>query len=150
MQRTIFATMVAFSLLSVGIFYNNADDYYKKANKLYTNGDKVKSIKFFTKSCNGNYALACTRLANIYEMGNIVTKDYEKAMQLYDKGCKQGDARGCWYLASMYESGRGAKVDIEKALNLYNKACKNNISIACDDIKELQKLNKNVKASVGR
>lgn len=142
--------MVAFSLLSVGIFYNNADDYYLKANKLYANGDKIKSIRLFTKSCNANHAEACTKLANIYEMGNIVTKDYKKAIDLYDKACKQGDARGCWYLANMYENGRGVDIDISKALGLYNKACKNNISTACDDIKELQELSKKSKASVGR
>jgi len=49
----------------------------------------------FEKACDENIAKGCIGMANLYEYGRDVEKNFEKAKELLKKACDLGDKKGC-------------------------------------------------------
>jgi TPR repeat protein len=61
-----------------------------------TKQDYFKSVKYYTKACDGNYALACYKLG-VGHFGGYAgcSQSFPKAKNLFNKACKGGIHIAC-------------------------------------------------------
>lgn len=79
------------------------------------------ALKLFTKSCDGNDAIACEVLSKIYISGGEVEKDEEKAYMFSKKACEIDDF--CNIYATFYYNGIIVEKDWDMAFMLSKKSC---------------------------
>ena len=77
--------------------------------------EKVISFKLWKIAAGKGYAPAQYNLANCYQDGVIVKKNYKKAVELYQLAVDQGDLYAYNNLAYCYMHGKGVKKDLKKA-----------------------------------
>ena len=81
---------------------------------------KEKAIELWKIAAEKGYAPAQYNLANCYQDGVIVKKNYKKAVELYQLAVDQGDLYAYNNLAHCYMHGQGVKKDLKKADELLN------------------------------
>ena len=77
--------------------------------------EKEKAIELWKMAAEKGYAPAQYNLANCYQDGVIVKKNYKKAVELYQLAVDQGDLYAYNNLAHCYMHGQGVKKDLKKA-----------------------------------
>jgi TPR repeat protein len=80
--------------------------------------EKEKAIELWKIAAKKGYAPAQYNLANCYQDGVIVKKNYKKAVKLYQLAVDQGDLYAYNNLAYCYMHGKGVKKDLKKANEL--------------------------------
>lgn len=88
--------------------------------------DSARSLGLFEKACTLGQGAACTRLGEVYKLGELNQEaDNLKAAEFYDKGCTLGNGGGCCRLGTAYAQGKlGFMPDHKKACELYRKFLK--------------------------
>ena len=98
-----------------------------------TEGETAEALQ---QACDSGQAESCSRLAELYERGKEVNKDFAKAHTLYLQSCDAGFPKACFSAAFNYQDGRnlGGVKDIAKALALYKKSCDGGYASGCNSL----------------
>ena len=100
-----------------------------------TTKDDTEAAGWYEKAVKEGDIYAMNNLANMYQVGQGVSQDYEKAMQLYKQAADGGDSRAMNQIGYNYQLGEcGQKIDFEKAIKWYKKAAENGNSTAMDNL----------------
>ncbi len=105
--------------MKLGFNYESGKGYKKKS--------KNRAFTYFDLGCEYNNKVACSKLADFYEKGIIVSKNRGKAIELYKKSCDLKYNLGCANLGYLYQN----KLNIHKAIPLYIKSCELKSGWAC-------------------
>jgi TPR repeat protein len=81
-----------------------------------------READLLSKTCYAGDVSVCLDLAEKYEMGWNVARDYERAATLYGKACSE-KAEACTKLGEVYSIGQGVVEDQSWANFYYAKAC---------------------------
>ena len=92
-------------------------DYYAGINQKQ---DHNITFPFYEQTNNLSYSM--NYLANMYQNGYGVEKNYDKAIDLYIRAIEKRNPCAMNNLAFMYEHGNGVKKDYRKAIELYMRA----------------------------
>lgn len=104
--------------------------------KLYRqNNDIPNTMSYLDKSCEYDYAEACSILADTYYRGyKELQKNIYKAADLYEKACKLGNYDSCANIGYLYSVGEGVWTDKKQAVHYYQIACAQNHPVACSNL----------------
>ena len=98
----------------------SANDKYGLAFELLLDStslkDKQEGIVWLKEAAEGDISSAQKRLAELYEAGNILEKDYCKSKYWYEIVAYRGDIFSMIKLAELYSKGKCGKCDNIKAL----------------------------------
>ncbi len=110
--------------LNLGIFYSEGRDEVEQ--------DLAKSLKYFKKTCDMDNGKGCTRVGEIYRLGNGVPKNQKLSFKFYKKGCKLKSGTSCLNMGFIYGDGDEAiqKDPVLSAL-YYEKSCLLGVGFAC-------------------
>lgn len=103
----------------------SADEWCRKGEELFRNGDKAKAVECFLTGLkeDPNHVRLQRRVALAYKTGRWgVAQDEAEAARLYRKAAEQGDPRAQVALGLMFEVGQGVDTDYAQALFYYRKA----------------------------
>ncbi|GAA8486158.1 hypothetical protein KKKH46_04800 [Helicobacter pylori] len=114
----------------------NPEELAGLALQNYYKQDFTQAKKYFEKSCDLNFGMACGALGNLYGDGQGVEKNLTKAAYFYSKACELKESFGCGALAVLYINGQGVEKDLTKAAQYISKACKLGDQKACEALKE--------------
>jgi len=84
--------------------------------------NSVEAIRWLTAASDLQYSPAIFLLAEHYERGQGVSRDYERAAELYERLVGEDHVQAILALADLYERGRGVARDRQRALSLFTKA----------------------------
>jgi len=84
--------------------------------------NSVEALRWLTAASNLQYSPATFLLAEHYEKGQGVSRDYERAAELYERLVIKDHVQAILALADLYERGRGLPRDRQRALSLFMKA----------------------------
>jgi len=96
--------------------------------RLYLDGasgvrrNSVEAIRWLTAASDLQYSPATFLLAEHYERGQGVSRDYDRAAELYERLVVEDHVQAILALADLYERGRGVARDRQRALSLFVKA----------------------------
>jgi TPR repeat protein len=96
--------------------------------RLYLDGasgvrrNSVEAIRWLTAASDLQYSPATFLLAEHYERGQGVSRDYDRAAELYERLVVEDHVKAILALADLYERGRGVARDRQRALSLFVKA----------------------------
>jgi len=82
-------------------------------------GDSLQAV---TGAAEKGDAAAQLELADRYDLGRGVTRDYREAARWYRRAAEQGNAQAQFALAEMYKNGDGVAQDMQEALRWYRSA----------------------------
>ena len=80
----------------------------------WAKGNRVATVKWFTKSAEQGHAQAQYYLGNIYDNGSGVLENNKTAVKWYTKAAKQGNADGQKALGISYYNGTGIPKNIKR------------------------------------
>ena len=83
-------------------------------------------------------------LANMYETGYVVEKDYQKAIDLYMRAIEKGHVSSMNNLAIIYHNGVGVEKNYQKAIDLYICAIERGSNCALYNLTILYRDNKSL------
>lgn len=89
------------------------------------------------KESSGGNALAKRLLAEMYNEGELVERNYDMAFALYKESAESGDAWGQYNIAKKYIEGLGVKQDFSEGFRWMKKAAEQNVSQAQFDLSGL-------------
>lgn len=89
----------------------------------YDKDDLNKHSKFIIAHAHKGNAFAQFALAQMYENGYLVAKDFVKAFIWYEKSALKGYSEAQFHLALIYDKGMGIEQDLSQAIFWYEKAC---------------------------
>jgi TPR repeat protein len=104
---------------------------WKAASVFEEHGDFEKANELYKKSCGLNIDIACLKLGQMYESGEIVQQSGSKAEQFYEKACSLDQPIGCSRLGLMYLEGKGVTLSYWKASVFLAKACRFDDALGC-------------------
>lgn len=96
--------------------------------RLYLDGasgirrNSAEAIRWLTAASEQQYSPATYRLAEHYEKGQGVPRDYERAAELYELLIVENHIPAILALADLHDRGRGVARDRQRALSLFRKA----------------------------
>jgi TPR repeat protein len=76
--------------------------WLEEACELFESGERTKSIKLFLKAASEGVPEAQVNLANIYDEGDGVKRDFEKARYWYKRAIKHGAPEAAYNLGVSY------------------------------------------------
>ncbi len=155
----------AIGCYSVGVFYDEGKgvkksaeqgrNYWKKSCDL---GDGVgcfdyiyeedeagnpknpkSMLPYLQKSCDYEYARACTIIGVLYLNTKDFEKDEKKAANYFTQGCDLEDADSCDLVGLLYVGGRGVEKDQAKASDYFQRGCDLGSDASCNDLAEYKK-----------
>ncbi len=155
----------AIGCYSVGVFYDEGRgvksspeqgrNYWKKAcdlgdglgcfDYIYEedaagNPKNPKSMMpYLQKSCDYEYARACTIMGVLYLNTTGIEIDEKKASEYFAIGCDLEDADACNLIGLLYVGGRGVEKDTNKASGYFQRGCDLGSDDACNDLVEYKK-----------
>ena len=106
-------------LMLSGLYLTSENDSVFKS---YRNPNK--GIELLEKAANHGSGKAYAQLANEYNIGLNVNKDYYKYYEYNKKACELGDATGANNLGAAYANGTGCEKNVHKAIEIWAKAVK--------------------------
>lgn len=74
----------------------------EEACELFESGERTKSINLFLKAASEGVPEAQVNLANIYDEGDGVKRDFEKARHWYKRAIKNGASEAAYNLGVSY------------------------------------------------
>ncbi|MGO2011759.1 MAG: tetratricopeptide repeat protein [Pseudoalteromonas sp.] len=89
-----------------------------------------EALTEFNYLADNGFAPGIYELAQMYEGGHGVTRNYKKAAALYQQAVKKNHPDSMFALAVLYEEGKGVKLDKQMAVSLYKKAAAKNLPAA--------------------
>jgi TPR repeat protein len=89
-----------------------------------------RAVKLLEQAANSGYALAMTKLADLYYSGEIVVLNYRKAFELYERAAAANSAAGFFGLGLIYGQGFWPGKDLEIARANFEKAVELNPNYA--------------------
>lgn len=110
-------------LVAINAETESSTDSNANANASDAKSSIDASLKVLERKCNNGDAESCWELADMYDEGEKIARDYAKAAEYATKACDLGHARACVRIGYMYENGQGVKQDYIKARELYQKSC---------------------------
>jgi tetratricopeptide (TPR) repeat protein len=102
-----------------------ADEWCRRGEELFRNGDKVKAVECFLTGLkeDPNHVRLQRWVALAYKTGRWgVVQNEAEAARLYRNAAEQGDPRAQVALGLMFEVGQGVGTDYTQALFYYRKA----------------------------
>lgn len=155
----------AIGCYSVGVFYDEGRsvkpspeqgrNYWKKAcdlgdglgcfDYIYEedaagNPKNPKSMMpYLQKSCDYEYARACTIMGIFYLNTAGIEPDEKKASEYFESGCNLEDADSCDLVGLLYIGGKGVEKSTEKAINYFQRGCDLGAEASCNDLAEYKK-----------
>ena len=109
--------------------------------------DAKQSLKYYLKSCYGDYGRSCYRASekiieinvpqpNIRKLNSII----KEVIKPVEYGCRIGNAKSCRYLGGMYAAEEFDVVNYEYAKKVLKKGCLYGDEPSCEMLEKLQKL----------
>jgi TPR repeat protein len=95
---------------------------YAKGMEAYNRKHRSKAIKLLSASGQGGYVKAQLQLGDMYDAGDLVTKNLQKAFAWYTRAAMQGDSVGEYKVGMMTLRGRGTKRDANLAASWLKKS----------------------------
>jgi membrane protease YdiL (CAAX protease family) len=92
------------------------------------------SAEALRKRCDGGEGASCHLLADRYNRGDGVTKDFAASASLYEKACDMGIAAGCGALGHQYWVGEGKEIDVARGLELSIAGCNGGSAYTCANL----------------
>ena len=86
------------------------------------NEPKSLVAHLYVKAAEGNHAAAAFNLGNLYERGELVTKDLAEAVRWYTVAANLGNSTAAVRLGELYEDGQLLPRDESSALAWYQRA----------------------------
>ena len=81
-----------------------------------------EAAAWFLMAARDGHAAAQVALAQLFEYGQGVAKNYREAIVWFQKAADQGNVNALFHLGRMYETGRGVQRDFAAAAVWYGKA----------------------------
>lgn len=91
-------------------------------------GMDQESFYWYQKAAEAGDLAACYNLAEAYEFGVGVEKDYQKAFTYYMESARCGDGDGCFKVGYFYYAGIGREIDYAKSVYWLQKGCDAGVS----------------------
>lgn len=106
---------------------------YRKAAKFYSK----EALQALVTESNSNID-ACIHLAEMYELGEGLTKNMSRAMEFYKKASELGSKNAAFYLGQLYQiDHEEVKKDTNQAIKYYSLAVKLGFQKAIAPLKRL-------------
>ena len=102
----------------------------RRAQSAMNEGKTTVALRCYQKSADKGNLKAMLKLAEIYEDGIIVKKDFNKSFKLYLKAAEKGDISSMVKVGEYYADGRGVTKDLKEAHKFYEKAAQKGNSTA--------------------
>lgn len=96
-------------------------------------------MPYLQKSCDYEYARACTTMGVLYLNNKDIEKDEKKASGYFETGCNLEDADSCDLLGLLYISGSGVVKDQVKAIDYFQRGCDLGSDASCGDLATYKK-----------
>lgn len=90
----------------------------------------------YESAAERGHARAASTLAELYEDGKFVDRDYEKAFQWYLLSAREGNMRAMYSVAEMYLRGLGTEQDEESAKLWFSRLAAANVANIMLDVSE--------------
>jgi hypothetical protein len=90
-----------------------------------------QAVPYLRYACGYKLAVACDKLAELLDSGNVGT-NFSEAVSLSQFSCDKGVGASCARLSRYYEHGVGVARDVEKARELLRRACRLGAQGACE------------------
>lgn len=103
----------------------------------YNDGNYLTAKKIFQELAEQGVVVSQRYLAEMYDKGRGVRRDYDKAVHWYKKAAKQSDSRAQYLLGVKYVNGHGVPLDRKLAYAWFAIAFNNGYEKAADPIKVL-------------
>jgi len=97
--------------------------------------------ELYDRACQQGWADGCSRLANIYSLGNGVPRDIPRAITALDRACGMKSWPACADLGLMLQQGDGVAADADRARTYLKRACDGGLRPACDRLQGLNAAN---------
>ena len=130
-RTIIFAFLL---LISIPLSHASAID---QAVSAYNSGRYLTAQRIFKQIANDGDPVAQRYLADLYDKGQGVAKDYGKAVEWYKKAAYQNDAKAQYRLGVKYAIGHGVKMDKKLAYVWFAVAFNNGNEKAASPLKVL-------------
>jgi len=114
---------------------------YLRGNEVSISVDKA--LHWFQQAAKQNHAKSEYKLGYVYYTGKGVKRSNANAFEWFQKAANHSYSPAQFYLGKMYAKGQGTDQDYTKALEWLNKAVKNDYSPAKQEIKRIEKIQKN-------
>ncbi len=123
-RTALIASIFTQSAIFLIVFFSTAEVRadLKSANAAYKRGDYIFAFFEFRKLADRGNPKAQCMLANMYESGLGVVRDYTEAFKWYLSAAMKGDPIAQFMVAQMYYEGKGGPKDHREAAKWYRKA----------------------------
>ena len=113
-------------MFTLPVLASSLEDDYKELlpDIEFLNIQTAANLKILEPYIQKGNAVAMYMAAQMYESGELISKDETKAFELYLKSADKNPASQ-FAVANMYVAGKGCEPSLEKAIDYYQKAALN-------------------------
>ena len=94
----------------------------RQADLLFENGNTYEALAILEKASKTGNEKVVLRIANIYEKGEIVQRNYGRAFDLYSQLEGQDSVEGLYHLGMLCYLGRGVEKNISQAVEYFSRS----------------------------